>query len=182
MNSLTVRIIDNILEEANFTNYELFFDLVKEKPTVVKQCVLRQGVYREHLLGYSLDQLSKWLRYSPTGHHPEVWHELFDPKCNTWFSYFTEIQLLNLILDESSSQLPDSPQQKQLDIENNSRENHTSTANYIEVLNEVADNLDFQVKQKKAAISLSIKNAKFIEIALRTLTEYLVQKEYLVKD
>jgi hypothetical protein len=79
MKKIRVRISDNVLEEKDWTVYELKIELYKGSPTVMAMRALNLGVYGQDLIGFTLDQLSEWLCWDPTGHHPEVWHEIWTP-------------------------------------------------------------------------------------------------------
>jgi len=90
-----VRISDNVLDDEDWTVYELEFAVVKGRSStgapitrtmVVNQRLVNQGVYGDDIVGRDLERLALWLSYDSTGSHPEQYHEIWDPGTNSWES------------------------------------------------------------------------------------------------
>lgn len=102
---IRVRISDNVLEDKDWTIFELEFAMAKDipgsvgenVPKVVSQRLINEGCYGEHLLGKTIVDLVKWLAYDPTGSHPEVWHEVWDTRKARWKSMVSVIDLRQIL-------------------------------------------------------------------------------------
>lgn len=74
--NILARISDNVLDDDDWGVYKLTL----EEGVVEEQSTINKGAYAsEYFLGMSVEQLSEWSNYDPTGQHPENYYELEIP-------------------------------------------------------------------------------------------------------
>ena len=77
--NILARISDNVLDDDAWGVYKLSL----KNGVVKKQRTINKGVYAiDPFVGMSIEQLSLWSSYDPTGQHPENYHELEVPNEN----------------------------------------------------------------------------------------------------
>ena len=83
---LTVRISDNVLEDHLWPIFKLHI----EYDRVVCLEKLNNGIYSgKHLIGMTVPEISEWSFEDYTGVHPEMYHEVFDPKFDVFKTAMT---------------------------------------------------------------------------------------------
>ena len=99
MNQIKVRISDNILDDKDWSIYELEFNDKGGTPVVAKIRTLHDGgVYGCTVKeGMTAKELSKWSHLDTTGSHPETYHEIWVPHQLEWNDFLTENTILDLI-------------------------------------------------------------------------------------
>ena len=100
MNRLKIRVSDNVLEDKDWTTYELEFEIKEGVPSVSKINSSHKGagVYIPGIeKGMTAKELSKWSHLDTTGEHPETYHEIWVPHQLEWNDFLTEKTILDLI-------------------------------------------------------------------------------------
>lgn len=93
-----VRIIDNVLPEEDRSEYELDLVEVDGELLVKTQITINSGVYKFNFIDFSPKALHEWVNYDPTGEHPEVWYEIYDPVSKKWLSCIDQEKVMQIIL------------------------------------------------------------------------------------
>ena len=94
---IRVRISDNVLDDKDWNIYELELEFVRNAHRVVVQRLEQAGVYGKDFLGMLAEQVRDWAAYDPTGSHPEVWNEIWDPKKEEWVSLISMADLIEIM-------------------------------------------------------------------------------------
>lgn len=94
---IRVRISDNVLGDEDFNIYELEFEKRGPVHVVVAQRLEQSGVYGQDFLGMIAERVRDWAAFDPTGSHPEVWHEIWDPRKDEWVSLISTSEFLDIL-------------------------------------------------------------------------------------
>ena len=95
---LWCRVSDNVLEAEDFPTRRL---LVNVGSGIIDVQEGNKGVYDQSGMpekGWTLDRLLEWASYDPTGHHPEIGHDL-KAEGDSHYTYSCSERSLNEILD-----------------------------------------------------------------------------------
>jgi hypothetical protein len=105
MRSLRIRISDNVLDKEDWPIIEIKFGYLRcsKELMIVNQSLIEPGVYGQDFLGWTVDQLAKWLSYDSTRDHPEIYHEVYSLKSGVWESGLSEFELTHLLLGEDNA-------------------------------------------------------------------------------
>lgn len=95
--TIRVRISDNVLGDEDFNIYDLELAPFNGAHMVVAQRLVQTGVYGQDFLGMLAERVRDWAAWDPTGTHPEVWHEVWNPSKQKWESLISLADLLQIM-------------------------------------------------------------------------------------
>lgn len=93
---IKIRISDNVLEEEDWPVFELTLGELE----VTETKILQPGVYGRGFTGMPIERLLELLHFDPTGQHPEISYDIWDPDQEQWVIKYRAHELDHYSLED----------------------------------------------------------------------------------